>query len=49
MSAEIDAPVVEPLQVDDPVFGTDWGQPVIPEQSDTVDHGDDLSGLDIFD
>ncbi|CKH02634.1 Rv0340 family IniB-related protein [Mycolicibacterium smegmatis] len=46
---EIDPPVVEPLQVEDPVFGTDWGQPVIPEHPDMGDHGDDLSGLDIFD
>jgi len=46
---EIDPPVVEPLQVEDPVFGTDWGQPVIPEPPDMGDHGDDLSGLDIFD
>ncbi|PJK18515.1 Rv0340 family IniB-related protein [Mycolicibacterium goodii] len=48
-SAEVDVPIVEPLPVEDPVFGTDWGQPVIPDHSDTGHHGDDASGLDIFD
>ncbi|AKS30844.1 Rv0340 family IniB-related protein [Mycolicibacterium goodii] len=50
--APVDAPITDPAPVDDPVFGTDWGQPVIPEHSDTGDpgnYGDDASGLDIFD
>lgn len=48
-SVGVEAPIADPLPADDPVFGTDWGQPILPDHSDTGDHGDDGSGLDIFD
>lgn len=48
-SVEVIPPIADPLPAEDPVFGTDWGQPILSDHSDTGDLGDDGSGLDIFD